>query len=95
MGKDAGSLNHLLYMDNLKLCGKNECEIDSPVNTVCMVNSDISMEFGLKKCGVLIFWRGNIEKCKGIDLPEGHRMKSVEEEGYKYLGVLEYYDLLH
>ena len=46
------------------------------------------MEFGLKKCGVLVLKRGKVVKSEGIDLPEGRQMKTVEDDGYKYLGVL-------
>ena len=34
-------------------------------------------------------------KFEGIDLPEGQEMKTVEDDGYKYVGVLEYDNLLH
>ena len=34
-------------------------------------------------------------KYDGVDLPDGRRMKSVEEDGYKCLGVLEYNEVLH
>ncbi len=33
-------------------------------------------------------------KSEGIELPEGRKMKTIEEDGYKYLGILEYDDLL-
>ena len=58
-------------------------------------SDDIGMEFGLKKCGVVFMKRGKVAKFEGVDLPDGCRMKIVEEEGYKYLGILEYNDLLH
>ena len=34
-------------------------------------------------------------KFTGIDLPDGERMKTVSEYGYKYLGVLEFDDVLN
>ena len=33
-------------------------------------------------------------KSEGIELPEGRKMKTIEKDGYKYLGILEYEDLL-
>ena len=39
--KDAVSLDHLLYMDDLKLYGKDEREVNSLVNTVRVISSDI------------------------------------------------------
>ena len=47
-------INHLLYMDDLKLYGKDEAQIDSLVKLVYTFSMDIGMEFGLAKCGVVI-----------------------------------------
>ena len=46
-------LNHLLYMDDLKLFAKNEEQIDTLGRTVHILSSDIVMGFGMKKCGIL------------------------------------------
>ena len=51
-------VNHLLFMDDLKLFGKSEDQIDSLVQTVQLFSEDIGMEFVLKKCGVLLMKRG-------------------------------------
>ena len=53
------------------------------------------MEFGLKKCGLVVMKRSKVVKYDGVDLPDGRRMKSVEEDGYKYLGILEYNEVLY
>ena len=81
-------------MDDLKLYGKDECELDSFFNTVLVFSTDIGMEFGMKRRGVLILKRGNVKKSVGITLPDNCKMKSVEEDGYKNLEILEYDDLL-
>ena len=47
-------LNHLLLMDDLKLFGKSEDQIDSLVQTMFIFSEDIGIEFGLKKCGTVI-----------------------------------------
>jgi hypothetical protein len=82
-------VNNLLFMDDLKLFAKQEKEIDSLVSTVHAISSDIRMEFGIQKCGVLVLKRGKIIKSEGIKLCSGEVIKEVEEEGYKYLGILE------
>jgi len=46
------------------------------------------MEFGLKKCGVLLMKRGKKVRFDGITLLDGQIMREIEEEGYKYLGFL-------
>ena len=43
----------------------------------------------MDKCAVLEMRQGGKVKCEGIELPDGKVMKEVEEDGYKYLGVLE------
>ena len=46
-------------MDDLKLLAKSKNQTDSLVQTVDVFTEDISMQFGIKKCGVLITDRGN------------------------------------
>ena len=76
-------------MDDLKLYGKDETQIDSLVKSVYTFSTDIGMEFGLTKCGVIILKRGKVVKLGGIVLPTGEVMKTIDDEGYKYLGILE------
>ena len=95
LGKDKGSLNHLMFMDDLKLFAKDQRELDSLVNTVNIFSKDIGMEFGLKKCGVVGMKRGKLAKCTGIVIPDGGTIKTVEKDGYKYLGILELDGILH
>ena len=50
------------------------------------------MEFGIKKCGILVLKRGKVDKVnsRGLSLLDGKLMKTIDEEEYKYLGILEY-----
>ena len=82
-------VNHLMFMDDLKLFGKSNDQIDSLIQTVHLFSKDINMEFGLKKCGILVLKRGKIDKCDGVTLPDGQIMKEIEKNGYRYLGVVE------
>ena len=63
-------INHTLFMDDLKLFGKSERQIESLVNIVHAVSDDIGMEFGIK--------RGKVMTCEGIKLPNGMTMKEVD-----------------
>ena len=56
--KGKSKLNHLLFMDNLKLYESSQNEIDSLVRTVEIVTKDIGMKFGIDKGGVLDMKRG-------------------------------------
>ena len=51
-------LTIFFFMNDLKLFGKSEDQIDSLVQTVQLLSKDIRMEFGLKKCSVLSSDRG-------------------------------------
>ncbi|XP_063595812.1 uncharacterized protein LOC134772704 [Penaeus indicus] len=82
-------INHLLFMDDLKLFAKNQDQIDSLVQTVHLFSEDIGMQFGLNKCGVLVLKRGKMVKQNGVALPNGQMMKEIDESGYKYLGIVE------
>ena len=76
-------------MDDLKLFGKSEDQIDSLVQTVFIFSEDIGMELGLKKCGVVILQKGKLVKFDGIHLPNQEIMKEVDQNGYTYLGILD------
>ena len=54
-----------------------------------MFSTNIGMEFGITKCGVLTMKRGKTIKSEGIKLPDGEVMKEVGQEGYTYLGIIE------
>ena len=88
-GPDGKVLNHLLFMDDLKLFGKSEKEVNDLVDLVRVYSADIGMEFGIDKCAVLVMENGVRVRSDGIVLPNGEVMREVEQSGYKYLGVLE------
>ena len=45
-------INHLLFMDDLKLYSRSEKGLNSLVQTVRVFSEDIGMEFGIEKCAV-------------------------------------------
>ena len=53
-GDNKTRINHLLFMDDLKLFSKSNDQIDSLVNTVHTFSEDNGLEFGIKKCRVLV-----------------------------------------
>ena len=82
-------INHLLFMDDLKIFAKNRPEIDSLISTVKIISHDIGMEFGVKNCGIAIMKRGKLVESEDINLGNGESIKAIDLEGYKYLGILE------
>ena len=57
--KNEETLNHILFMDDLKIFAKSDSEVDGLVSTVQILSNDIGMEFGIKKV-----WCTCIEKRK-------------------------------
>ena len=51
-------------MDDLKLFAKSHDKIDSLVNAVNTFSEKIGMEFGIKKCSILVLKRGKVDKVK-------------------------------
>ena len=45
-------INHLLYMDNVKIFTKKELETLTHAIRIC--SQDIRIEFGMEKCAILI-----------------------------------------
>ena len=88
-GKKEYKLNHLLFMDDLKLYPKSEEQTNMLVRTVYVFSTDNGMEFGIKKCGILTMKRGKIVESERIKLPDGEVMKQVRQEGYTYLDIIE------
>ena len=88
-GRKEFQLNHLLFMDDLKLFGKSEDQIDSLVQTVFIFSEDIVMEFGLKKSGVIIVKKGKLATFDGIQLPNQEIMNELDENGCTYFRILE------
>ena len=82
-------INHLLFMDDLKLYGASKDQLDSLVQVVRIFSQDIKISFGLDKCAVLEMRRGRQVGSSGIELPDDQHIGEIEEEGYKYLGILQ------
>ena len=60
---------------SLKLYSRIEKGLDSLVQTVCVFSEDIGMEFGIKKCAMLVTEKGKIMESVGIELPDGKIIK--------------------
>ena len=84
--KGGSRVNHLMFMDDIKLFGRSTKEIDTLVQTVRIVSGDIRMEFGIEKCAHFNIQRRKVTRTEGIQLPDGNNIKDIDETGYKYLG---------
>ncbi|KAI5731018.1 hypothetical protein M8J77_003330 [Diaphorina citri] len=84
-------VNHLLYMDDVKLYANNERRLNTLIEIVKTFSDDIGMKFGLDKCAKVIIDKGKVRQRDNI--LEEESTLSIRElesgESYKYLGVLE------
>jgi hypothetical protein len=53
-------ISHLLYMDDSKLLGKSEKELQKHIQTVTNLSDDILMESGLDKRVKVVFKKGKL-----------------------------------
>ena len=77
-GKEKERSTHLLFIDDLKLYGSNDSEIDILVKVVKIVSGDNGMQFAFTKCAVLKMKRGKQVYCEGIDLGNGVKIEDIE-----------------
>ena len=61
-------INHLFYVDDLKLYGTSDKQLTGTINIVKNVSDDIKIEFGLDKCAKASFKRGKKDSAEGIPL---------------------------
>lgn len=76
-------ISHLMYMDDLKLFAESEKQLASLINITKIFSEDISMQFGLDKCGIF-----KMNKGKVINSNETIQdITTIDPENYyKYLG---------
>ena len=72
--------NHLFYIDELKLYGKNDKELDGLLCTVKKFSDDIDMDFGLDKCGKSTFIRERLTSTSEIKLNEDASIRELNQE---------------
>ena len=90
LSRSQEKINHLMYMDDIKLFAKNEKELETLIHTVRIFSQDIGMEFGIEKCALLILKGGKRHLTDGIELPNQDKIRTLaENETKKYLGILE------
>ena len=71
-------INHLVFMDDLKLHSRSEKGLDSLAQTIRAFSEDIGVEFGIEKCAMLVMEKGKIVKSVGIELQDGKVIKALQ-----------------
>ena len=90
LSRSQEKINHLMYMDDIKLFTKNEKELETLIHTVRIYSQDIGMEYGIEKCARRVMKSGKRHLTDGIELSNQDKIRTLaENETYKYLGILE------
>ena len=88
--KSQEKINHLMYMDGIKLFVKNKKELETLIHAVRICSLNIGMESGIKQRALLIMKSEKRHMMDGMELPYPEIIRTLgEKETYKYLGILE------
>ena len=87
LSKSQEKINHLMYVDGIKLFAENKKELQTLIQTVRIYSQDIGMEFGIEKCAMTVMKSGKRLMAEGIELT--NQVVIGEKETYKYFGLLE------
>ena len=90
LSRSEEKINHLIYMDSIKLFVKNEKELETLIHAVRIYSRDIGMEFSIEKCAMIVTKSGKRHMTDGMELPNYDKIRTLgEKETNKYLGILE------
>ena len=90
LSKSQEKINHLVYMDDIKLLAKKEKELETLIHAERIYSQDIRMEFGIETCAMLVMKSGKQHLTDRMELPNQDKIRMFgEKETYKYLGILE------
>ena len=80
-------VSHLLYMDDLKLYGRNPDQLKGLLHTVHTFSDDIQMKFSLDKWAVAHFVNGKLSgHNSGVTAGKGHHQLSGTGSSIQVLG---------
>jgi hypothetical protein len=83
---DAVIVNHLLYMDDLKLYANSTEQMQQLLEITKTFSQDICMRFGIDKCKAVQLWKGKLINTEGYRISEEEiRNDLTENLSYKYL----------
>jgi len=85
-----------LYMDDLKLLGRNENDLENEMKIVQTISKDINMKFGLEKCARIFLRRDSVQSKMHVGSTFENDIKELDpRKAYKYLGIEEGFDIQH
>ena len=78
--KSLSKINHLMYMDNIKLFTENNKELETLIQTIRIYSQDIGMEIGIEKSAMFIMKSGKQQVTERIKLAIQERISMVGEK---------------
>ena len=73
LSRSQEKINHLMYMDDIKLFAKNEKDLEALIDAVRIYNQDIGMGFSIEKYAMIVMksgkwhdWRNGITKSRQV-----------------------------
>jgi hypothetical protein len=83
-------------MDDLKLLGRDENDLQNELKIVQTISKDINMNFGLEKCARMCLKIGRVQSKVQIGNTLENDIKELDpRKAYKYLGIEENFDIQH
>ena len=83
-------------MDDLKLLGRNENDLENEMKIVQTSNKDINMKFGLEKFARICLKRGGVQSKMHVGSTFENDIKELDpRKAYKYLGIEESFGIQH
>jgi len=77
----------LIYMDDLKLLGRNENNLKNEIKIVQTIRKGINMNIGLEKCARICLKRGSVQSQMHIGRKFENDIKDLDpRKAYKYEG---------
>jgi len=91
-------INHLLYMDDIKLYARSPQELQRLIEAVKNYSDKMQMKFGLDKCKIVHVRHGKLQTDgEDHELPNGDKIETLcnEKNVDKYLGILQLNEIKH
>ena len=84
LSRSQEKINHLMFMDDIKLFAKNEKELETLIHAVRIYSQDIGMEFHIEKCSIRVMKSVKRHITDGMDLPnhDARRRGNLQILGY-------------
>ena len=77
-------------MDDIKLYGRSQQEIESLIRTVNIFFDEICMSIGAAKCNIVSVHKGHLVELDSVVLSSGDIIDALAPDGfYKYFGIFE------